>query len=51
MDKNKPSLFQHYFKNLNEALFGFELKQMGWNAILEIDLKQIINLLNFYNNF
>ena len=37
MDTNKPDLFQHNIEKINEALFDFELRQIVWNKILEID--------------
>ena len=46
IDKGKPNLFRHNFKNLNEALFDFELRQTGWNTILEIDKKEIDTSFN-----
>ena len=41
INKNKPNLFGHNFKNLNEASFDFELRQTDWKTILEIDKKEI----------
>ena len=46
--KSKPNLFRHNFKNLNEALFDFQLRQTDWNTILEIDKKEIDSS---FNNF
>ena len=52
IDKSKPNLFRHYFKNLNEALFDFELRQTDWDAIIETDKKEIdISLNNFLLTF
>ena len=46
IDKGKPNLFRHNFKNLDEALFDFKLRQTGWNTILEIDKKEIDTSFN-----
>ena len=42
IDKSKLNLFRHNFKNLNKALFDFELRRAVWNTVLEIDKKQIL---------
>ena len=54
MDTNKPDLFQHNFKELNEALFDFELfvLQIVWNKILETDkIGNLYFLLQFSSKF
>ena len=54
MDTNKPDLFQHNFKKLNEALFDFELfvLQIVWNKILETDKNgNLYFLLQFSSKF
>ena len=49
--KSKPNLFRHNFKNLNQALFDFGLRQADWNTILEIDKKEIdMSFNNFLLN-
>ena len=54
IDKSKPNVFRHNFKNSDETLFDFKLRQMDWNKILEIDKKEIDasfnNFLLTFNN-
>ena len=48
IEKKEKNIFRHNFKNFNEDLFDYKLNQINWNAILEIDKKDIDTS---FNNF
>ena len=54
IDKSKPNLFRQNFKNFNETLFDFKLRQIDWNTIPEIDKEEtdtsFNNFLLTFNN-
>ena len=52
IEKKEKNIFRHNFKNFNEDLFDYKLNQINWNAILEIDKKDIdTSFNNFFLTF